>query len=316
MPATRLLFVGGWGHHSLRELVADGSIDVAAVACGDGFDDMARLIADSVEAIEWHDDPERALAEVAPDIVSVGAVYGQIGDWVERALAAGASVVADKPIATSDDQLSRISRLLADRPQQRLVTELPARADAAFRTARRIVAEGGVGDPVLVTAQKSYVFGDRPPWYDEPRHYPGTELWVATHAFDFARFVTGRRLTPIAGRSANGSLPDWSTLDDHTVSVCALEGGGTAVVHADYLRPSDATTHGDDRLRVAGSTGVVEVRGGCCWLLDGTERDVTDTVLGTDPAAHVWELVNHDDDETPRSLELAAVSLAARSLSR
>ena len=34
-----------------------------------------------------------------------------------------------------------------------------------------------------------------------------------------------------------------------------------AVLHMDYLRPSAADTHGDDRLRLAGIGGVVEYQG-------------------------------------------------------
>ncbi|MDA0711940.1 MAG: gfo/Idh/MocA family oxidoreductase, partial [bacterium] len=38
-----------------------------------------------------------------------------------------------------------------------------------------------------------------------------------------------------------------------------FKNGGTAVITLDYLRPSTATTHGDDRLRIAGTEGVIEV---------------------------------------------------------
>jgi predicted dehydrogenase len=37
----------------------------------------------------------------------------------------------------------------------------------------------------------------------------------------------------------------------------------------DYLRPPKAPTHGDDRVRVAGSDGVIEARGGEVLLIDG-----------------------------------------------
>ncbi len=40
-----------------------------------------------------------------------------------------------------------------------------------------------------------------------------------------------------------------------------LANGGTAFVNADYLRPAGAKSHGDDRLRIAGTTGVIEVIG-------------------------------------------------------
>ena len=39
-----------------------------------------------------------------------------------------------------------------------------------------------------------------------------------------------------------------------------LENGVSAQVSADYLRPANAATHGDDRVRAAGTHGVIEVR--------------------------------------------------------
>jgi hypothetical protein len=37
-----------------------------------------------------------------------------------------------------------------------------------------------------------------------------------------------------------------------------LDNGGTAALHMDYCRPATAPTHGDDRLRLAGTMGVAE----------------------------------------------------------
>ena len=39
-------------------------------------------------------------------------------------------------------------------------------------------------------------------------------------------------------------------------------------VNIDYLRPAKATSHGDDRIRVAGTTGVIEVFMGGVRLID------------------------------------------------
>jgi predicted dehydrogenase len=46
-----------------------------------------------------------------------------------------------------------------------------------------------------------------------------------------------------------------------------LEGEVFASASIEYLRPSTAPTHGDDRVRVAGTEGVIEVRGGEVWLV-------------------------------------------------
>jgi hypothetical protein len=39
-----------------------------------------------------------------------------------------------------------------------------------------------------------------------------------------------------------------------------LSNNGTALINIDYLRPETAPTHGDDRLRIIGSEGVIEIK--------------------------------------------------------
>src|SRR5262249_56484003 len=43
-----------------------------------------------------------------------------------------------------------------------------------------------------------------------------------------------------------------------TATIFRLDNQGTAALHMDYLRPDTAPTWGDDRLRLAGTRGVVE----------------------------------------------------------
>jgi len=47
-------------------------------------------------------------------------------------------------------------------------------------------------------------------------------------------------------------------MEDNATVVLKLDNGGSASARLDYCRPPTAPTHGDDRLRVAGSEGVVE----------------------------------------------------------
>jgi hypothetical protein len=47
-------------------------------------------------------------------------------------------------------------------------------------------------------------------------------------------------------------------MENTTVSAFRLDNRGTATLHMDYYRPQTAATHGDDRLRLAGTEGVAE----------------------------------------------------------
>ena len=274
----KIAFIGGHGHHYLRQVLSDPAHEAAVAP--DGHDSTAAAaFARSLPNPTWFDDGHAMLAAFAPDVVSVGGVYGFNGDWAATALARGLPTVTDKPAAATWAQLDRLRDIVSADPAAVLLTEFDFRCRPEFVAAR--AATGRVGDVVLVTAQKSYRFGTRPPWYADRPAYGGTLPWVASHGLDAVGFVTGDRIVRVVGRGGNVSRPAMGSMEDHVAVLAELAGGGTAVVHADYCRPAAAPTHGDDRLRVAGSAGVVEVRDGRCVVTthDAPPADVTDTAV-------------------------------------
>lgn len=282
-------FIGGSGHHYLRGLLSDpeAAVGLSVAVAGDGHDEAAsRTFVNTLERIEpkltatWFDNGEAMLDQFRPDLVSVGGVYGFNGDWNARTLSRGIPTVTDKPAASTWAQLDRLRALCAADTSRVLLTEFDFHARRDFRAARACVLDGRIGEIVLVTAQKSYRFGQRPAWYADRAAYGGLVLWIASHGIDAVEFVTGRRITSCTGQGGNISRPDYGTSEDHVAIVAGLDNGGTAIVHADFGRPPAAPSHGDDRLRVVGSAGVVEVRDGVCRLTttDVPETDVTASV--------------------------------------
>ena len=51
-----------------------------------------------------------------------------------------------------------------------------------------------------------------------------------------------------------------------------LTNGVFASVSIDYFRPANASAHGDDRVRVVGTGGVIEVRGGEVFLINSETK--------------------------------------------
>lgn len=324
----RIAFIGGSGHHHLARILRDEGVPgphEVAVA-GDGVDELAaRNFHAGLARGQWFDDALAMLHRFKPEAVSVGAVYARNGDWIAQAWERDLPVISDKPVAASLDQLRRLERLARANPRRVLVTEFEYRSNPAFRAARQAVADGRLGTLVLATAQKSYRFsadgnqgpGARPAWYADRSLYGGTILWVASHAIDAVRFTTGLPVRAVAGAHGNLGKPAFGSMEDHTVSLLRLEGGVHAVVHADYCRPAKAATHGDDRLRIAGSAGLLEIRDGRCKLTthEAPEADITDEA-GT-PSSHrdmLAALLGQDNSlyGTAASLEMARVLLAAR----
>jgi len=312
-------FIGGCGHHYLRGLLPAGCspLPIEAAVCGDGFDrGAAAAWAQKNNVDTWFDDPIGLLDKFKPDVVSIGGVYAHNGDLIALALERDIPTVSDKPIAATWEQFHRLRHLAEQRPRI-LLTEFDFRSRPDFRAAQKAIAQGLIGDVILATAQKSYRFGTRPPWYAHRAEYGGTLLWIGSHAIDAVQWVTGRRIRGAIGRQGNLSRPEMGTMEDHLSVLLELDNGGTGVIHADFLRPAAAATHGDDRLRVAGSEGVVEVRDDLCKLITRGQSETDITASGAVLPIHLELLSALRGESSPwystdQSLATAKVLLHAR----
>lgn len=314
----RLAFIGGHGHFALRRCIEDAACDVqqpVAVA-GDGYDDeSARYLSSQLPGAVWYEDPRRMLDEYKPDVVNVGPIYGYTGQIAAMVLERGIPVVADKPVAATWEQLARLRDVTA-RTGAPLITELTMRSQRAFRAARHAVQSGAIGKVVMVTATKTYRFGQRPAWYGRRDAFGGLMLWVASHGIDLVQFCSDRKLGRVIGTSGNLSRPDYPEMEDHCIALFEFDGGGSAVVRADYLRPKGAPTHGDDRLRMGGTHGMIEIMNECCYLMDENHpRDITKDVHPQPAHLELLAAARGESNEiysTQHSLEMAAVFLHAR----
>ena len=114
----------------------------------------------------------------------------------------------------------------------------------------------------MITAQKSYQYGNRPDWYRVPELYGGTIPWVGIHAIDWIAYFSGKRFVSVTAQSI-GESPEMAALCQFR-----LEDDVIASVNMDYYRPKAAGTHGDDRIRCVGTEGVLEVSGGKISVID------------------------------------------------
>ncbi len=314
----RLAFIGGSGHAYLRGCIDDPTCDIerpVAVA-SDGLDvEAARNLAGKIDGARWFDDPRRMLDEYKPDVVNVGSVFGHAGDFSAEALERGIHVVSDKPVAATWAQLARLRKALEGN-QAKLLCEFNLRSSRAFRAARMAVRHGLIGEVVLASAQKSYRFNNRPAWFGRRETFTGLMLWVASHAIDFIPFCSGKTYSRVIATGGNLSQPDYPEMEDHVVAMFELNGGGSAMVRADYLRPTGATTHGDDRLRLAGTQGLIEIRNECCQLTnDQHPRDITKETCVDPVHQELLAAVRGERDEiygTKQSLEMAEILLKSR----
>lgn len=188
------------------------------------------------------------------------------------------NVIAEKPLAVLRADFQAVRRAI-EKNKIALGMLLPMRFDPPYLALKKIVEEGTIGEVAQIDAQKSYQSGDRAGWYLRRKTYGGTIAWIGIHMIDLMRWASGRDMVETAGFQGHVAFPNLQEMENVTTSIFRLDNGGTATLRMDYLRPGTAGTHGDDRLRLAGTKGVAEYMAatGVTLLAEGAKpRVLTD----------------------------------------
>jgi predicted dehydrogenase len=197
------------------------------------------------------------LAAEPLDIVGVCDHDGVRAEQIAACAQAGCHVLAEKPLAMTLEQLTEVRRAVKA-AGVRLSMLLTMRFEPPYPLMRDLVAQGAIGEVVLATVQKSYRLGERPQWQRERRTFSGIIPFIGIHALDLVRWTTGREFTSAMAYQSNAAHPAIGDMEDNASIALKLDNGGSASARLDYCRPAAAPTHGDDRLRIAGSEGVIE----------------------------------------------------------
>lgn len=255
--------IGRAGHSDilLRSMPKLANVQWTAYAKGDPAEDtgwVQEALPGSIHT-RIYENYQEMLATERLDVVGVCLPFYQNARASIQAARKRIHVLSEKPAAlTFADLASLEDEVRAASVRYSIMLDM--RSLPLFRAAREAVQRGDIGEPILLSSQKSYQFGsDRPWYYKERKTYGGTIPWVGIHAIDFMRWVSGQEYTHVAAFEGNKAHPQTPGCEDHAGLLFRLANGGTATCHLDFLRPETASTHGDDRLRIAGSEGVLEV---------------------------------------------------------
>jgi predicted dehydrogenase len=167
------------------------------------------------------------------------------------------NLIAEKPFAITRRELSSVITAI-EKNRVHAGMLLPMRYDPPYLAMKHIVDSGEIGEVCQIDAQKSYQLGRRPEWQMHAKTYGSTILWVGIHMIDLMAFTSGRSFRQVASMQGHVAFSELGDMQNVTASVFRLDNGGTATLRMDYLRPASVQGHGDDRLRLAGTKGVVE----------------------------------------------------------
>jgi predicted dehydrogenase len=250
---------GHWNTYAPALQTVPGLTLVAVAAAGPeettgAFDHAPGLTV----ATRRYDDARKMLDTERLDVVQVSARNDRIPVWARHCLERGLPVMAEKPLAMDLPALEGLFQA-AQKNKAALVPMHTMRAVPALAAVRQAVNGGAIGDPLLSFSQKTYKWGEtRPDFYRDRETFPGLAPWIGIHAFDWLHWILGDVFTEVQGREGTAARPDFPACGSQAAFLLTMRNGGIATVTLDYLRPATAPTHADERLRIAGTRGVIE----------------------------------------------------------
>jgi predicted dehydrogenase len=232
--------------------------DVELIAVADpSTKAMARFARGPLAGVRQYTDYRRMLDTEKLEMVAVGGPNGTRAGILQELIARKLHIVSEKPLAIDRASLGKI-RAGVERSGIRLTMLLPMRFLDCYRALKQAVDSGAIGQVAQISAQKSYKLGERQDWMRHHDTYGGTIPYIAVHMVDLMRFTSGRELVEAASFQSRVGHAEMGDMENTTATIFRLDNSGTADLHMDYLRPETAPSHGDDRLRLAGTEGVVE----------------------------------------------------------
>lgn len=277
LPRTvRVGIIGLEGHYSEILSVASASPQVQVVAIAEADPKIRTGASDDalLKSAALFSDYREMLDRQRLDVVAVCGENGTRAQIVRECAARKLAIVAEKPLAlTLADLESTRQKIIANGVPFTML--LSMRFEPQYRKMHAVVRTGEIGEVVAMTAQKSYKLGERPDWMKKRETFGGIIPYIGIHMVDLMLWVSGREFAEAAAFQSTIGYPGIREMENNAAVIFKLDNRGTATVRLDYLRPETAPTHGDDRLRIAGTEGVLEYQGSSGLTLVTRKRKPT-----------------------------------------
>ncbi|WP_431280269.1 Gfo/Idh/MocA family protein [Leifsonia poae] len=244
-----------------------------------------RYVASYDEALAW-----------GPDAVVVTAENSRHRDLVERAAAAGAHILCEKPLATTvEDAIAMVAA--AERADVSLMTAYPVRFASSFADALARVRSGQLGSVIGVkgTNNGKLPIANRA-WFTDPVLSGGGALVDhVVHCADLLDELFGALPTSVRAVTNRMLHADSGVQVETGGLVTAIYPGGVvATIDCSWSVPDNAPTWGGLTLQITGTRGTV------------TLAPFAQHVRGQDANGEVWESVGDDLDRAMLDEFLAA----------
>jgi len=260
-----VVIIGAAGHwHIVRSAAeADERVKVIAVAPGCPGEDITNL-KNAFPAAKVFDTWQDAINIPGAEYAAVNPPFSHAADITVACMEKGLHVYSEKPLAIQLSDLERIEKAI-DRSGKAVGGMFNYRYFPWFLAMEQAVNAGEIGVLRQIHAQKSYRMGVRPEFYKKRETFGGLIPWVAIHAIQWVTTFAGSCEWVSASHSTaenrgNGEMECTSAV------LMGMENGVIATVTADFFRPTGSARHDDDRLRLTGTRGMIEVIDGEVYL--------------------------------------------------
>lgn len=283
----KICIIGSSGHYqyALRGIKEDEEAKIIGISPGCEGENLEKLYT-HVKQIgfspEVYSDPITMLDYIKPDIVVINTFFFKNSEIAIEAMKRGIHVYIEKPVALSVEELEKLKDIL-QQTKVKFSAMLGLRYTSHFWTAYKLIKENKIGEIRLLHAQKSYKLGIRPDFYKQRKTYGGTIPWVGIHAIDWIYWLSGKKFKSVFAQHSKLYNNGHGELETTAFCSFTMESEVLATVNIDYLRPSIAPTHDDDRIRIVGTKGVLEVVNGKVYLLNDETKEITEVLLENPP---------------------------------
>lgn len=192
------------------------------------------------------------------DVVQICARPDRLAGLAQMCLERGIPTLCEKPLAMDMRSLEALYKT-AQQTNIPLVPMHTQRCEPTWTAVAKAVRADQIGDILLGFSQKTYKWGDaRPEYFRSRKTFPGLAPFVGIHALDWLYFILGDVFATVQGHQGATARPDYPACASQGAYLLTMHNGGVLTLTCDYLRPQAAATHGDERLRLAGTKGLIE----------------------------------------------------------
>ena len=260
-----VVIIGAAGHwHIVRSAAEqDPNIKVIAIAPGCKGEDITNL-KNAFPDAEVFEDLREAICMPGVEFAAVNPPFSHAADITVACLEKGLHVYSEKPLAITHEDLERIEKAQAESGKA-LGGMFNYRFFPWYLAMEQAVNNGEIGILRQIHAQKSYRMGIRPEFYKKRETFGGLIPWVAIHGIQWVTGFGGKCRWVSASHSMDENRGN-GDMECTSAVLMGMENGVIATVTADFFRPTGSARHDDDRLRITGTRGMVEVIDGEVWL--------------------------------------------------